>query len=40
MVLLGALTKNEVTPADGKWRVLLAFVAHWAAAAEFCCCAQ
>jgi hypothetical protein len=35
MVLLGALTHNEVTPADGGWRVLFAFVAQWPAAAEF-----
>ena len=26
---------NEVTSADGGWRVLFAFVAQWPAAAEF-----
>jgi len=26
---------NEITTADGGWRVLFAFVAHWPAAAEF-----
>ena len=26
---------NEVTSADGGWRVLFAFSAHWPAAAEF-----
>ena len=26
---------NQVTSADGGWRVLFAFVAHWPAAAEF-----
>jgi hypothetical protein len=26
---------NEITSADGGWRVLFAFVAQWAAAAEF-----
>jgi hypothetical protein len=26
---------NEVTSADGGWRVLFAYVAHWPAAAEF-----
>jgi hypothetical protein len=26
---------NEVTSADGGWRVLFAFLAHWPAAAEF-----
>jgi hypothetical protein len=28
---------NEITAADGGWRVLLAFVAQWPAAAEFWC---
>jgi len=28
---------NEVTSADGGWRVLFAFVAQWLAAAEFRC---
>ena len=28
-------TPNEVTSADGGWRVLFAFVAQWPAAAEF-----
>jgi hypothetical protein len=27
---------NEVTSADGGWRVLFASVAQWPAAAEFC----
>jgi hypothetical protein len=35
MVLLGALTHNEVTPVDGGWRVLFASVASVAPAAEF-----
>jgi hypothetical protein len=26
---------NKITPADGGWRVLFAFVAQWPAAAEF-----
>ena len=26
---------NEVTSADGGWRILLAFVAQWSATAEF-----
>ena len=26
---------NEITSADGGWRVLFAFVAQWPAAAEF-----
>jgi len=26
---------NEITSADGGWRVLFAFVAQWLAAAEF-----
>jgi hypothetical protein len=29
------VTPNEVTSADGGWGVLFAFVAKWAAAAEF-----
>ena len=29
------LWPNEVTSADGGWRVLFAFVAQWPAAAEF-----
>jgi hypothetical protein len=28
---------NQITSADGGWRVLFAFVAQWAAAAEFRC---
>ena len=28
-------TANEITPADGGWRVLFEFVAQWPAAAEF-----
>jgi hypothetical protein len=31
------MTANEVTSADGGWRVLFAFFAQWPAAAEFCC---
>jgi hypothetical protein len=27
---------NEITSADGGWRVLFAFIAQWTAAAEFC----
>jgi hypothetical protein len=27
---------NEITSADGGWRVLFAFIAQWPAAAEFC----
>jgi hypothetical protein len=40
--LLAAITwpvrtsANEITSADGGWRVLFAFVAQWPAAAEFC----
>ena len=30
-----AQVTNEVTTADGGWRVLFAFVARWPAAAEF-----
>jgi hypothetical protein len=30
---------NEVTSADGGWRVLFAFVAQWPATAEFMCSA-
>ena len=26
---------NQITPADGGWRALFAFVAQWPAAAEF-----
>jgi hypothetical protein len=29
------MSPNEVTSADGGWRVLFAFVAQWPAAAEF-----
>ena len=29
------LLPNEVTSADGGWRVLFAFIAQWPAAAEF-----
>ncbi len=28
-------TPNEITSADGGWRVLFVFVAQWPAAAEF-----
>jgi hypothetical protein len=31
------MSANEITSADGGWRVLFAFVARWPAAAEFCC---
>jgi hypothetical protein len=27
---------NEITSADGGWRVLFAFIAQWPAATEFC----
>ena len=29
------LVANEITSADGEWRVLFTFVAQWPAAAEF-----
>jgi hypothetical protein len=29
------LAANQITAADGGWRVLLAFVAQWPATAEF-----
>lgn len=32
---MGGRRANEVTSADGGWRVLFAFVAQWPAAAEF-----
>ena len=31
------MTANEVTSADGGWRVVFAFVAQWSAAAELGC---
>ena len=30
-----AMKPNEITSADGGWRVLFAFVTQWPAAAEF-----